>query len=197
MLIVGLGNPGREYAETPHNLGFQVVDRLAAAHGIRVTKPDSSALAGDGTIEGRPVMLAKPQTFMNLSGTSVRRLMEKHAFSPADLVVIYDDLDLPWGSIRIRPKGSAGGHNGMKSVIAAIGTQEFARVRLGIHPGRPIRDGRDREYVLSPMKREQKQELDELLDTVCRAVESIIVEGVEKSMTRYNRRAQDANTEEQ
>src|ERR1700686_4015233 len=117
-LVAGLGNPGEEYVHTPHNLGFLVVDRLAERHGIRVTRKDSKALAGVGEIDGRPVMLAKPQTFMNLSGTSLQPLMEKHTIELHELIVVYDELDLPWGALKIKPKGSAAGHNGMKSVIA-------------------------------------------------------------------------------
>ena len=123
-LVAGLGNPGEEYALTPHNLGFLTIDRLAERHGIRVTRKDSRALTGVGEIDGHPVMLAKPQTFMNLSGTSIAPLMEKHSVEPGRLVVIYDELDLPWMSLRIKPKGSAAGHNGMKSVIASLGTSE-------------------------------------------------------------------------
>ena len=111
-LVVGLGNPGERYAYAPHNLGFMVVDRLAQEHSIRVNRKDSQALVGVGEIAGKPVMLAKPQTFMNLSGVSVRSLMEKHEFTPQDLVVVYDELDLPWTALRIRPKGSCAGHNG-------------------------------------------------------------------------------------
>ena len=193
-LVAGLGNPGEEYSRTPHNLGFLVVDRLAGRHGIRVNRKDSKALIGLGEIDGKPVMLAKPQTFMNLSGTSLAPLMEKHQIAPSDLVVVYDELDLPWTSLRIKPKGSAAGHNGMDSVIRSLATSEVARVRLGIHPGHPIRDGA--EFVLAPFKRSQEKELDELLDQGADAVRSIIAEGVEKAMTRHNRRAQGLNTEE-
>ena len=194
LLVAGLGNPGEEYAHTPHNLGFLAVDRLAERHGIRVNRKDSKALVGVGEIEGRPVMLAKPQTFMNLSGTSLKPLMEKHQIPPSDLVVVYDELDLPWTSLRIKPKGSAAGHNGMDSVIRALGTSEIVRVRLGIHPGHPIRDGA--EFVLAPFKRSQEKELDELVGYAADAVRSIIAEGVEKAMTRSNRRAQGLNIEE-
>ena len=193
-LVVGLGNPGEEYANTPHNLGFLVVDRLAGQHGIRVTRKDSKALIGVGEIENRPVMLAKPQTFMNLSGTSVKPLMDKHEITARDLLVVYDELDLPWTGLRIKPKGSAAGHNGVDSVIRSLGTNEFARVRLGIHPGHPIRNGAD--YVLSPFERRQKEDLDELLGHAADAVRSILTEGVEKAMTRYNRRARGSETEE-
>ncbi len=193
-LVAGLGNPGEEYANTPHNLGFLVVDRLAERHGIRVNRKDSKALAGVGEIGGHPVMLAKPQTYMNLSGTSLAPLMAKHALTARDLILVYDELDLPWTAMRIKPKGSAAGHNGASSVIRSLGTNEFVRVRLGIHPGHPVRDGA--EFVLAPFKRSQVQDLDELTGYAAEAVESIITEGVEKAMTRFNRRARGTNEEE-
>ena len=194
-LVAGLGNPGEEYALTPHNLGFLTIDRLAERHGIRVTRRDSRALVGVGEIDGHPVMLAKPQTYMNLSGTSVVPLMEKHEIDPDRLVVVYDELDLDWTAVRIKPKGSAAGHNGMKSLIAGLKTDEFVRVRLGIHPGHPVKDGA--EFVLSPLRRAQIKELDELTGYAADAVSSIIAEGVEKAMTRYNRRAPGLKTEEE
>jgi peptidyl-tRNA hydrolase, PTH1 family len=187
-LVVGLGNPGPEYERTPHNLGFLVIDRLAVANGgIRVNRPDSKSLIGAGQIAGQPVLLAKPQAFMNLSGPSVKALMAKHGTTPEQLIVVYDELDLPWTSVRIRPNGSAGGHHGMESVIGSIGTVEFPRVRLGIDTGRTDRDGAG--FVLSPFRQSQMQELDELLDYASRAVESMIAEGVEKAMTKFNRTA--------
>jgi len=185
-LVVGLGNPGPEYENTPHNLGFLVIDRLAASNGgIRVSRPDSKALSGVGNVGGKPALLAKPQTFMNLSGPSVKALMAKHGTPPEQVIVVYDDLDLPWAGVRIRPNGSAGGHHGMESVIGSIGTAEFPRIRLGIDTGRTDRDGAG--FVLSPFRKTQMQELDELLDYASRAVESIIAEGVEKAMTKFNR----------
>jgi len=193
-LVVGLGNPGAAYAMTPHNLGFLVVDRLAERHGIRVTRNDSRALTGLGDIQGQGVMLVKPQTYMNLSGTSIRPLMDKHSFMPDDLVVVYDELDLPWTAVKIKKKGSAAGHNGMESMIGSLGTNEFIRVRLGIHPGRPLRDGA--EFVLAPFRRSQLNDLDELLGYAADAVESILAEGVEKAMTKFNRRAQGSNQED-
>jgi len=187
-LVVGLGNPGPEYERTPHNLGFLVIDRLAVANGgIRVNRPDSKSLVGAGSAGGRQVVLAKPQTFMNLSGPSVKLLMAKHGTPPEQLIVVYDDLDLPWTSVRIRPNGSAGGHHGMESVIGSIGTMGFPRVRLGIDTGRTDRDGA--RFVLSPIRGSRMQELDELLDYASRAVESIIAEGVDKAMTKFNRTA--------
>jgi len=193
-LVAGLGNPGEEYALTPHNLGFLAVDRLAGQHGIRVTRKDSKALIGVGEIDGREVMLAKPQTFMNLSGTSLAPLMEKHGIELGQLLVVYDELDLPWGTLRIKPKGSAAGHNGMKSVIQSLKTSEIARVRLGIHPGHQIKDGA--EFVLAPCKRSQIKELDDFISLAADAVRSVIAEGVEKSMTKFNRRAPGLNIEE-
>jgi len=193
-LVAGLGNPGEEYALTPHNLGFLTIDRLAERHGIRVNRKDSKALAGVGEIDGRPVMLAKPQTFMNLSGTSLAPLMEKHSIGPERLVVVYDELDLGWKALRIKPKGSAAGHKGMKSVIAGLKTSEIVRVRLGIHPGHPVEDGA--EFVLAPLGRSQIKELDEFIGYAADAVRAIIAEGVEKAMTNFNRRAPGLNREE-
>ncbi len=193
-LIVGLGNPGPEYEYTAHNLGFLVVDRLAQRHGIKVARKDSMALVGNGSVAGRKVLLAKPQTFMNVSGPSVNGLLVKNELQPGQVVIVYDDLDLPWQALRIRPQGSAGGHHGVDSVIRSIGGADFPRVRLGIHGGSRDRDGA--KIVLSPFKRGQREELDELLDYACQAVESIIAEGVEKSMTKFNRRAPGLNEEE-
>ena len=193
-LVAGLGNPGEEYAHTPHNLGVLTVDRLAERHGIRVTRKDSRALVGVGEIDGREVMLAKPQTFMNLSGSSLAPLMEKHSIGPADMEVVYDELDLHWTALRIKPKGSAAGHKGMKSIIASLGTSDLARVRLGIHPGHPLRDGA--EFVLAPLGRARMKELDGFVGYAADAVRSIIAEGVEMAMTRFNRRAPGLNEEE-
>jgi PTH1 family peptidyl-tRNA hydrolase len=192
-LVAGLGNPGEEYAATPHNLGFMVVDRLAEMCGIRVTRPDSQALIGVGQIAGRDAMLAKPQTFMNLSGTSLKPLAEKHSLTAADLILVYDELALPWASMRIRPRGSSAGHNGVESVIRSLGTDEFVRVRLGVHPGHPLASGKD--YLLSPVKRSLAKELEQLVADGADAVVSIITEGVEKAMTKFNRRAQGSNEE--
>jgi peptidyl-tRNA hydrolase, PTH1 family len=193
-LVVGLGNPGAEYEHTAHNLGFLVLDRLGERNGIKVKRRDSRALVGQGKIAGRPVLLAKPQTFMNVSGESVKGLLVKHEIPASELIVVYDELDLPWRSLRIRPDGSAAGHRGMHSIIREVGTQDFPRVRLGIHGGRRDKDGA--RIVLAKLKRAQREELDELLDYGAQAVESIIAEGVEKSMTKFNRRAPGSNEEE-
>jgi PTH1 family peptidyl-tRNA hydrolase len=194
-LVVGLGNPGEEYANTPHNLGFLVIDRLAESHAIRVSRKENMSLVGLGSIGGKRVALAKPQTFMNLSGPSVRGLLERYELQPDRVLVVYDELDLPWGTLRIRPNGSAAGHNGMKSVIGSLGGNEIVRVRLGIHPGQPIGEGA--KFVLAPFKRAQKQEVEETISRGAAAVESILAEGVEKSMAVFNRRAQGLKEEEE
>jgi peptidyl-tRNA hydrolase, PTH1 family len=193
-LVVGLGNPDPEYALSPHNIGFMVIDRLAGECGARVTRKDSRALVGPGEIAGQRVLLAKPQTYMNLSGGSVKPLLEKHGLTPANLIVVYDDHDLVWTALRIRQSGSAGGHHGMESVIASIGTNEFTRVRLGIDPGGTRRA--EPEYLLKPLRRGQLKELDDFLGYAAQAVASIISEGAEKAMTRFNRRAQGENEDE-
>jgi PTH1 family peptidyl-tRNA hydrolase len=194
-LVVGLGNPGPEYERTPHNLGFLTIDRLAESNKIRVDRKDSKALLGVGSWAGKGLLLAKPQTFMNVSGPSVKALMEKHEVPVSNLIVVYDELDLPWTGLRIRPKGSGAGHNGIDSVIRSLGTMDFTRVRLGINPGHKVGNGA--MFVLEPFKKAQMQDLDELLDHASRAVESIIAEGVEKSMTKFNRRARGLNKEEE
>lgn len=193
-LVAGLGNPGEQYLGTPHNLGFAVVDRLAEVHGIRITQPDSKALVGNGRIAGMPVMLAKPQTFMNLSGISVRLLVDKYGFELSELLLVYDELALPWTNVRVRREGSSAGHHGVESVIRSLGSSDFARLRIGIHPGHPIRDGA--QFVLAPMGRAQRQDLDSLLDTCSRAVEFLISEGVDKAMAMFNRRAHGTKEEE-
>ena len=193
-LIAGLGNPGPQYERTYHNLGFLAIDRLAERNGIRVTRTDSKALLGVGAISGKDVLLAKPQTFMNLSGASLKPLVDKYSVEPRNVVVLYDDLDLPWTGLRVRPSGSSGGHHGMDDVIRRLGTQDFPRIRLGIDPGHP-RNGI--EFVLSPIKKAQIHELDELLDHAAAATESLLAEGVEKAMTKFNRRAQGLTKEEE
>ncbi|MGC4055384.1 MAG: aminoacyl-tRNA hydrolase [Paludibaculum sp.] len=195
ILVVGLGNPGPEYEQTPHNLGFLTLDRLAARHSIRLSRLECRAVVGSGTLEGKPAVLAKPQTFMNLSGQSVKGLLEKYSLKPDRLILVFDELDLPWTHVRVRPKGSAGGHNGVKDVIRCLGTDEFTRLRLGIRPDHPVSDAA--RFVLAPFKSAQMKELDELLDAASTAVESIIAQGVDKAMAAYNRRAQGPTREEE
>ena len=193
-LVAGLGNPGPEYERTPHNLGFLAVDRLAERHGVRVTRKEANSLVGLGQVAGRRVVLVKPQTFMNVSGPAVKALLDRYELGTPDLLLVYDELALPWRQFRIRPKGSSAGHNGVKSVIRTVGTEEFARLRLGIHPGHPIGDGA--KFVLEPIRKPMWKELDEMLDHAADAIESILAEGVEKSMAKYNRRAQGLTEEE-
>jgi len=194
-LVVGLGNPGEEYALTPHNMGFLAVDRLAERHSIRISRKESRAHVGVGEIDGHPAMLAKPQTFMNLSGTSVAPLMEKHSIALDRLIVVYDDLDLDWLALRIKMKGSPAGHNGMKSLVGSLGTSDFTRVRMGVHPGHPLKGGT--EYLLAPIKRLQREDLEEFVDYAAGAIHSIIALGVEKAMTKFNRRAPGSTEEEE
>jgi PTH1 family peptidyl-tRNA hydrolase len=185
-LIVGLGNPDPEYQWTPHNLGFMAVDELANRNGIRVERPEGKALVGRGKIAEEDVILAKPQTYMNLSGISVRELLEKYELDVKDLLVLWDEAQLPLGTIRIHPQGSAGSHNGAKSVIGAVGTQEFARLRLGCGPDHPLSSRK--EYVLRPMKKAELETAAEMIGEAGDAVEMILRQGIDAAMTKYNRR---------
>jgi PTH1 family peptidyl-tRNA hydrolase len=186
-LIVGLGNPGIEYQFTPHNLGFLALDRLAEGCGAEIGNRRGRALTGKCSVAGHEVLLAKPETFMNLSGMAVHALVGETGIDPTrDLIVIYDELDLPWGTIRVRERGSAGGHNGVKSILAALGTEEFLRIRLGIGPDFEVKDGA--KYVLAPMKKAQLAIADEMLDQACEAVKIILTEGAAPAMNRFNRR---------
>ena len=186
-LIIGLGNPGIEYQFTPHNLGFLTIDRLANELGVDVRNRQCRALTARGTIGSEEVLLAKPETFMNLSGLSVRELVVKNEVNPqSDLIVIYDELDLPFGSMRIRQRGGTAGHNGMESVIGALDTQEFLRIRLGIAPDRKPKDGA--EYVLTPFRKKQLEIVDQLLDTAAEAVQVVVKEGPAAAMNRFNRK---------
>jgi peptidyl-tRNA hydrolase, PTH1 family len=197
-LVVGLGNPGEEYKNTPHNLGFMVIDRLAESHSIRVSRKENTSFVGLGAVGGKRLALAKPQTYMNLSGPAVKGLLERYELKPDRLIVVYDELDLPWGSLRIRMKGSAAGHNGVKSLIGSLGTNEFTRVRLGIaresESGSPVKGA---QVVLGQFKRAQKQDVEETVGRAADAVEFIIAEGAAQAMTKYNRRAQGLKTEEE
>jgi peptidyl-tRNA hydrolase, PTH1 family len=185
-LIVGLGNPGPEYQWTPHNLGFLAVDELANRNSICVERPEAMALVGLGKVAGEEVILAKPQTYMNLSGLSVRRLMEKYDLEPANLLVLFDERDLPWGMIRIGERGSPGTHNGAKSVINAVGTQELARLRLGCGPDHPVADLA--AYVLRPMKKADLEVAAEMVAAAGDAVELLLTQGLAAAMNKFNRR---------
>jgi PTH1 family peptidyl-tRNA hydrolase len=185
-LIVGLGNPGPEYQWTPHNLGFLAVDELANRNSIRVERPEAQALVGIGKVAGEEVILAKPQTYMNLSGISVGRLLDKYELEPADLLVMFDERDLPWGMIRIGERGSPGTHNGAKSVTSAVGTQEFARLRLGCGPDHPLSDLA--AYVLRPMKKNDLELAAEMVANAGDAAEMILTQGIAAAMNKFNRR---------
>ena len=186
-LIVGLGNPGIEYQFTPHNLGFLTIDRIANELGIEVRNRQCRALTARAEIAGMPVILAKPETYMNLSGLSVRELVAEHQVDvKQDLIVIYDELDLALGAIRIRQRGSSAGHNGMESILGALGTDEYLRIRLGIAPDRKVSDGV--KYVLTPLRKAQDAVVDEMLDTAALAVEVILKEGPAAAMNRFNRK---------
>jgi peptidyl-tRNA hydrolase, PTH1 family len=179
-LIVGLGNPGVEYQFTPHNLGFLAIDRIASDRGVEVRNRQCRALTARTTIGPEQVVLAKPETFMNLSGLAVGELLEKLGLRPeADLIVIYDELDLPLGTIRIRERGRSAGHNGMKSILGALGTPEFLRIRIGIAP---------ETKILKPFRKSQWKQVDEVLGLATEAVNVLLTEGRAAAMNRFNRR---------
>lgn len=186
--IVGLGNPGREYAHTPHNLGFEVVERLAALARVRARERGHRSRLWRGRLDGQEVLLAQPQTSMNLSGPAVAELLAAEKLTPAELLVIADDVALPWGRLRLRERGSAGGHNGLDSVIEALGTTEFLRLRLGVQPpaGRPGGDLAD--YVLALLGAEERRWAEEMVNEAVEAVRVLLREGPKKAMTRFNRR---------
>jgi PTH1 family peptidyl-tRNA hydrolase len=195
-LIVGLGNPGIEYQFTPHNMGFLAIDRIAEQCGVKVANRHCKAVTARAIVEGQPVLLAKPETYMNLSGESVRELLDRYEADPAkDLIVLYDELALPFGSIRVRERGSAGGHNGMKSIIASLGgSQEFLRVRLGVAPEHKLTNGRD--YLLSPMRKAQLPLADEALEASSEAVRMILTLGASAAMNRFNQKVNEAGQAE-
>jgi len=188
-LIVGLGNPGIEYQFTLHNLGFLVVDRIANEYGVEVRNRQCRALTARVVIGSETVLLAKPETFMNLSGISVRELVAKHEVRPEeDLIVIQDELDFPLGTLRLQRKRSSAGHNGIESIINALGTQDFLRIRMGVAPDREIEDGMS--YLLAPMRKAQLKVVDEMLEVATDAVKAILNEGAAAAMNRFNRKVE-------
>jgi PTH1 family peptidyl-tRNA hydrolase len=197
-LIAGLGNPGIEYQFTPHNAGFLAIDRLAECCGVSLANRRGRALTAKAMLAGQEVLLAKPETFMNLSGLAVAALLREleipvpTAAEKSGLIVLYDELAIPLGQIRIRERGSAGGHNGVKSISGVLGTEEWIRVRIGVGKpptttGREIKAG-GTNYLLAPMRKMELGVLDEVLDDVARAVETILTGGVAKAMNEFNRR---------
>jgi PTH1 family peptidyl-tRNA hydrolase len=186
-LIVGLGNPGIEYQFSPHNLGFLAVDRIAGDLGVDVRNRLCRALTARVVIEGIPALLAKPETFMNLSGLSVRELVERHEATPeADLIVIQDELDFPLGTLRIHTRRSSAGHNGIESIIDALGTNDFLRIRIGVAPERKVEDGQG--YLLAPMRKADLKIVDGILDSAEEAVKVILKDGPAAAMNRFNRK---------
>lgn len=192
-VIAGLGNPGRKYENTRHNMGFLVIDRLAGKNDIKVNKIKHKSLVGDGFISGRKTLLVKPQTYMNLSGEALREVVEYYNVDMEDLIVIYDDFDIGLGSIRIRKKGSAGSHNGMKSIIQNLGSQDFPRVRIGIGKS-GSRDWKD--FVLGRMGRDEKKAIEHAVEEAANAIMCILEKGIDKAMNEYNVKAKPAGKEE-
>ncbi len=185
-LVVGLGNPGAQYAWTRHNLGFMLIDWLARETGAQVKRNECRALVGRASLEGERIELVKPQTYMNLSGEAVLCLVVKHELhaSPGSLIVISDDLALPFGVIRLRARGSAGGHNGLKSIIAALKTDEFIRLRIGIQPEHPVGD--TSRFVLDEFSQSARAEVEKILERSADALRAILRDGIDKAMAQYN-----------
>ncbi|MBI3755334.1 MAG: aminoacyl-tRNA hydrolase [Deltaproteobacteria bacterium] len=186
LLIIGLGNPGTKYKNTRHNIGFMAIDSLAEANSIKLNKKDFESLWGKGSINDKEVVLLKPQTYMNLSGEAVQAISGYFHIEPKDVLVVYDDIDLEFGIVRIRPNGGSGGHRGMQSIIEHLGTNEFPRIRLGI--GRPEKQvqGDVADYVLSSFDSDEKDILKEILNTAKDAVDAIVKDGIEKAMNKFN-----------
>jgi peptidyl-tRNA hydrolase, PTH1 family len=186
-LIVGLGNPGVEYQFTPHNLGFLVVDRIASERGVEIRNRQCRALTARIQVGDESVLLAKPETYMNLSGLSVRELVAEYEVKPeSDLVVIQDELDFPLGTLKLQTRRSSAGHNGIESIIGALGTQDFLRIRMGVAPERKVEDGQS--YLLSPFRKAALTVVDEMVDTAAEAVNVILIEGAAAAMNRFNRK---------
>jgi peptidyl-tRNA hydrolase, PTH1 family len=186
-LIVGLGNPGVEYQFTPHNVGFLAVDRIASERGVEIRNRQCRALTARIKAGDEPVLLAKPETYMNLSGVSVRELVAEYDARPeTDLIVIQDELDFPLGTLRIHTRRSSAGHNGIESIIGALGTQDFLRIRIGVAPERKVEDGQS--YLLSPFRKAELVVVDGMLDTAAEAAMAILTEGAAAAMNRFNRK---------
>ena len=194
-LIVGLGNPGREYEETRHNLGFMLIDRLMARAGGRRFRDQTGAKVAEVTLAGERALLVKPQTYMNLSGDAVKPLLARYGSGEvANVIVASDDVALPFGMIRVRGRGSAGGQKGLKSIIERLGSDGFARLRLGVKPDHPVSDLAS--FVLTPIPKRDRQVLDETLDRAADAIEVILTEGVERAMARFNERVKGVVSDE-
>jgi PTH1 family peptidyl-tRNA hydrolase len=184
-LILGLGNPGADYEHTRHNVGFDIIDRFAAVHGIGVARRDFRGLTGDGTLNGVRVFLLKPQTYMNLSGESLALFLRRKPVPLSDILVVADDIALPTGKLRLRPAGSAGGHNGLKSIAQNVQSQDFARLRVGV--GAPRDPSVQVDFVLGRFPRDEREIVDEAIDRAVAALETWIADGIEPAMNRFNR----------
>lgn len=185
-VVVGLGNPGSSYARSRHNVGFRVVDELSERHHMRFSRREYKSQVAEGRIDDRAVLLMKPQTYMNHSGEAVGRARRDLRLDPEEFIVVYDDLDLPIGRVRVRPEGSAGGHHGVESIIEALGSKAFPRVRIGI--GRPGGKSANVDYLLDAMTKEEATSLDDSILRGADAVETLLREGVGRAMSRFNRR---------
>ena len=185
-LVVGLGNPGAQYAATRHNVGWAVVDRLADDLGVAVTTPQDDALVAHAEVDGTPVLLAKPQLYMNRSGGPLAALLARYGLAPEAALVVYDDLALPVGALRLRPKGGAGGHNGVSSVIQALGSTEFPRLRVGV--GDSFAPGQQVDHVLSPFAEDEREAAAEAVGRAAEAALTFVRDGMDAAMNRHNRR---------
>jgi len=185
-LVVGLGNPGPEYECSPHNMGFAVVDRLAERHDVGLTRRKAHSLCGHFLLGSEKIWLVQPQTFMNNSGAAVAEWFRKEGCGPEDLVVLADELDLPWGTIQIRQRGGSAGHHGLESIMQAIGTKAFTRMRIGVAPEHELND--PVSYLLRPVRTERRRSLGPVVDRAADAAEMILREGAAKAMNRFNRR---------
>jgi PTH1 family peptidyl-tRNA hydrolase len=198
-LIVGLGNPGLEYLLTPHNAGFMAIDRIAGICDVQVTNRRGRAQTARARLMGQDVLLAKPETFMNLSGLAVAALLKELELGVEDMIVLYDELAIPLGTIRVRERGSAGGHNGVKSITGVLGSEEWLRLRIGVgkpptETGREVKAG-GTSYLLAPMRKAELAVLEDGLDDAVRAVETVLTEGVSAAMSRFNRKVGPADNE--
>lgn len=187
-LIAGLGNPGRDYRDTRHNIGFMVVDRIAERLGLSFTRTQSKALITDGGYQGNRLYLVKPQTFMNASGQAISALLKFYKLPLENLLIIYDDVDLPFETLRLKPSGGTAGHKGMQSIVQQLGTREFPRLRLGV--GRAYGSRQAADYVLKPFSREEREFLSVYIDKAADAALAVITEGIQQAMTEFNRSSQ-------
>ena len=185
-LIAGLGNPGKQYATSRHNIGFLVINRLAKANGIELKGRKFKSRLGKGKIEGHSVILAKPQTFMNLSGEAVSAIAQYYKIIPRDIVVVHDDLDIPFGTIKIKTKGGSGGHHGLDSIIALLHDERFLRVRIGI--GKPPPEGNDADFVLSPFNDTESAQLEKVIENACNCLGMLLTHNPEIVMNRFHRK---------